>query len=49
LVLRSFEPTGLGDFAAVLADERTMAAWGGPYDARRAERGLADYLDHEQR
>jgi len=49
LVLRSFEPTDLGNFAAVLADERTMAAWGGPYDAGQAERELADYLDHEQR
>jgi ribosomal-protein-alanine N-acetyltransferase len=46
LVLRSFEPADAQAFAGVLADERTMAPWGGPYDIVAAEHELNNYIDH---
>lgn len=49
LVLRRFEPADLAAFTALLSDERTMAPWGGAYDAERAEAELAHYLDHDRR
>jgi [ribosomal protein S5]-alanine N-acetyltransferase len=49
LLLRSFEPTDLAAFSAVLGDPSTMAAWGGPYGDAGAKRELAGYLEHEER
>jgi [ribosomal protein S5]-alanine N-acetyltransferase len=46
LLLRDFRPSDLDPFAAVLADGRTMAPWGGPYDRAQSEVELNNYLAH---
>ena len=40
LLLRDFEMTDLPAFSRLVGDDRTMATWGGVWDAERSETEL---------
>ena len=49
LLLRDFEMTDLPAFSRLVGDDRTMATWGGVWDAERSETELREHLEHLER